>query len=287
MRGPESLKLLVDASNLWFRAYAATANAMDQPGGAMLVTANALRTLRERFGASNVVLVWDAGHSGRQFVDSDYKAGRVQIGGVWHDIATMSEFATALGIPYAKTPGFEADDTIASIASQSTEEILILSYDKDFYQLVNDRIKVLHPARKIGKKAFPEEIIDRTAVIGKMGFPPEKLVLFKSFKGDTSDNIPKLPIRFAGDFKKIFAEVVNNSTDVEDFYSRISSFDPKHQEELRAFKARALQNQSLLAAKRELPAEIKTPPFDCEWSRELMDRHQIYAVELSDWVLQK
>ena len=81
--------------------------------------------------------------------------------------------------------GIEADDVIANIAKQvlgEEEECIIVSTDKDFLQLLDDRIKVYSPTKK--------KLYDRQMVFDEYGIWPQNLLLFRTLDGDTSDNVP-------------------------------------------------------------------------------------------------
>jgi 5'-3' exonuclease len=81
--------------------------------------------------------------------------------------------------------GIEADDTIAYIAQmyqETCKKITIVSTDRDFYQLVDDRIQVWSPIKK--------KMYDTQAVLDEFGVHPTNMVIYRSFTGDASDNIP-------------------------------------------------------------------------------------------------
>ena len=127
--------VLVDGSNLWYRAY--TATMLDPPGGPVMICSSMLRKICEERGKHNIIMCWDAGDGGRKALDDQYKAKRKPVAGVWDDLKWMKKMVKCLGITTAETQGFEADDTIGSLATQSDRDILISSWDKDFYQLVS------------------------------------------------------------------------------------------------------------------------------------------------------
>ena len=98
----------------------------------------------------------------------------------------------SMGIPTLEKPGFEADDiigTLASMASKENLDVYIISGDKDFMQLVNEKIFLYTPS---GRKA-DIKIYDRNGVIDKWGVPPEKIIDLLGLMGDASDNVPGVP----------------------------------------------------------------------------------------------
>ena len=95
----------------------------------------------------------------------------------------------AMNIPVLKKPGFEADDIIGTITeSISDEEIeaYIVSGDKDFMQLINEKTFLYAP----GKRSASPTIYDRNGVLEKWGLPPENIIDLLALMGDSSDNVP-------------------------------------------------------------------------------------------------
>jgi len=275
-------KVLIDGSNSWYRSYVATA--LDRPGGPVMIMTYMLRRLCNHYGIDNVILCWDAGRSGRDQLDPEYKAKRTSAEGVWEDLPYMKRMVECLGIPSAATKGFEADDTIGSLAHSLDGPVLIQSFDKDFYQLVTDRIRVLRPKRKIRGKEIPEKIIGEEEVIEEFGCKPSSVILFKVFKGDSSDNIPKIDIRFTKNFKQQLYKAIDLSTDVETFYNHIDMFDTKYQSILRSFKERALLNEELVTIKTGLDVEASQSKLDPEAFDKLCSEVEITRLKVSDWI---
>ena len=101
----------------------------------------------------------------------------------------IKEFLQAIGIPILELPGFEADDiigTLAHHASQKGYEVRCLTSDKDYFQLVNDHVKIMRP----GKDSSEYDIYGKEEVKDKMGVYPHQIIDFLALIGDSSDNIP-------------------------------------------------------------------------------------------------
>lgn len=281
------MKLLIDGSNMWFRA--AVVSQLDMPGGPMLIMANMVKRLVQKYGHKNLVLIWDQGRGGRNIIDPQYKAQREETPGVWEHLPAIQELILALGISVAQAEGFEADDIIGAYAVQSSEEILIVSYDKDFYQLVTDRIKVLRPARTVKGSLIPEVIVDPVYVQNDDDFlcRPNQIILLKSFKGDPSDNLPKLPIRFGGKFKEAFYQRLHQSTSVESFYQDLSNFTEEHQQTLLSFKDRALLTEKIVRIKTEIPYSTLSTKLDKDLLSGILQKYKINpdkSFKLDEWV---
>ena len=136
----------------------------------------------------------------------------------------------AMGIPTLEQPGFEADDiigTLATMASKEDLDVFIVSGDKDFMQLVNEKIFLYSPS---GRQA-DIKIYDRNGVIDKWGVPPEKIIDLLGLMGDSSDNVPGVP----GVGEKTAVKLINEYGSLE------ASLD--HADEVRNKRAReGLQN---------------------------------------------
>ena len=121
---------------------------------------------------------------------SKYKANRPEMPEeLQAQIPHLWELLKGMNIPVLKKPGFEADDIIGTITqSMSNKEIesYIVSGDKDFMQLINDKVFLYTP----GKRNASPDIYDREGVINKWGLPPEKIIDLLALMGDSSDNVP-------------------------------------------------------------------------------------------------
>ena len=279
-------KVFIDGSNMWYRAY--TATELYRPGGPVSVMTYMLRRVCREYGSNNVCICWDAGDGGRKALDREYKAHRKAVDGVWEDIVYMKTMVDCLGISNTHKNGFEADDIAGSLAKQITtqtdNEALILSFDKDFYQLVNEKIKILRPERTVRGNKILRKIVDRDDVIEEFGTTPEKLILFKAFRGDNSDNIPKLPIRFTKKFKDPFYAALAVSSTLDEFYSHLQSFDKKYHDALLSFKDRAQLNQQLVTIHINLDVKVERPKLDSNKFEVLCEELEISRLKIDDWI---
>lgn len=248
-------RILIDGSNMWIRAY--TSTTLPPPGGPVYVVARMLQKVCKEFGKKNVLICWDNGSGGRRQADPNYKAGRNIIEGAWTDILLMKALVDSVGIANAWAEGYEADDVIGALTHYLSGDLYICSYDRDFYQLVTPKVKVLHQARKIKGKKHPRRLIDEAGVVEHFGCTPDRVVVLRSFKGDPSDKIPKLPIRFTAKFRSVFDRVIEQVTSVEEFYEYLGVFETKHQEILEEFRDRALLNQTLLRINTDIQISVQ------------------------------
>jgi DNA polymerase I len=273
--------VLVDGSNMWYRCYVATQ--FDKPGFPVYAMTRQIRKLCFHYGRDNVVVCWDAGRSGRKKLDPGYKAKRVAAEGVWEDLIYMKRMLASLGVKTAIKDGFEADDVIGTLAEKTDSPILIHSTDKDFYQLITDRVRVLRPRRKTHGKEIPEKIVCEGDVVEEFGCSPLKTLILKAFRGDASDNIPKIPLRFTKKFKECFTKALDLSSNVEEFYSHVDLIDDKYKYEVITFKDRALLNEKLVTIMRGLDVSpVKTKMSEDKFL-EVCKECEIKSLKFSDW----
>ena len=158
-------------------------------------------------------------------------------------------YLEANGIASICDDGVEADDRIGQLAKRAeTEgyEVAIASSDKDFFQLVNDQVKMLNPADKSG------EPMDAAAVEAKTGVQPHQIVDWLSLVGDAADNIPGVP----GIGVKTAATLLNEFGSVDGIYERLAEVKREKQcEALAASEEDVRRNQVLVALKLDLPGE--------------------------------
>lgn len=95
-----------------------------------------------------------------------------------------------VGIPILEYPGFEADDMIGSLAHhyKATHNVIVVSPDKDLFQLVDDKTIILRPTKKNNKKVY--EYITHVGVDKYFGVVPAQIPDYLSLVGDSSDNLP-------------------------------------------------------------------------------------------------
>lgn len=187
--------LIVDSHALFHRSRSALTRAMGEmvTSYGMPVTGtygflNALFSIIEKYDIDCTVPTYDAGQNWRKTESDAYKANRTS-----SDIAHKADMSLLLGdvLPMLGftpigIPGFEADDIVATIARDSAaySEVFILTCDRDLFQLVTDRVKVIlfNSAKKI-------QLVGKEEVEQHFGVPPSEVKVFKALAGDSSDNV--------------------------------------------------------------------------------------------------
>lgn len=188
---------LIEGTSLLHRGYHITAKGNfrsgvgGRPVGAINHFCETIWNLIGRFGSNitHVAVVGDAGGATfRHRKYAMYKANRPPKPDDLHaQLEMMDEAVKAFGMPYLACKGVEADDIIATLATRWVAAGLdrrctIVSIDKDFAQLVTDRIWIYDP--KNAEWIRPQQVVE------KFGVKPSQMIHFQALAGDDSDNIP-------------------------------------------------------------------------------------------------
>jgi DNA polymerase-1 len=188
---------LIDGNSLAYRAFFALPESIGtsdgRPTNAIYGLASMLVKIIDEHHPAGVVVAWDAGMSGREQTYDLYKANRKPrpdlLREQWPQLMPLVE---AFGYTNVKVEGYEADDVIASMVRAAREqgiEVMVVTGDRDAYQLVADGVRVMSTSRGITET----KIYDVAAVEERYGVPPELITDMMGLRGDTSDNIPGVP----------------------------------------------------------------------------------------------
>lgn len=188
--------LIVDGSNLLFQMFfGMPARIVNEQGKAIQGTlgfVGALLKIIRRIEPTHIVILFDGEHENERLtLDSDYKANRVDYSEIPEEKTPFSQLLDIyaaldyLGIKHTETITCETDDLIAGYAFTygQENEIVISSFDSDFFQLITDKVSVLRYRGDKTAICTPEYIKD------KFSITPFQYADFKSLTGDTSDNI--------------------------------------------------------------------------------------------------
>jgi DNA polymerase I len=188
---------LIDGNSLAYRAFFALpesiATADGRPTNAIYGFASMMAKILIEHRPQAVIVAWDAGMSGREQEYTEYKAGRPSrpdlLKEQWPHLAPLAE---AFGFHNVKVEGWEADDVIATLVRRAREAdipVMVVSGDRDVYQVVGDGVRVMTTSRGV----TDTKIYDTEGVIERYGVAPELVPDLIGLKGDTSDNIPGVP----------------------------------------------------------------------------------------------
>jgi len=184
--------VLIDGTAYLYRAYHALPplkNSKGENTGAIHGFLKALNKIIEDFNPKHIGLVFDAkGKNFRHKIYSEYKANRSAMPPeLIEQIPKLYEILDYMGYPPIIINDVEADDVIGTLSNKfkTVPEVKIFSGDKDFAQLVNDKVTIINPVTL--------EIMDIKGVKKKFGVEPENIIDYLALVGDKSDNIPGVP----------------------------------------------------------------------------------------------
>ena len=195
---PDKL-LLIDGHSLAYRAYYGMpdlSSSAGEPVGAVFGFWRAMIAMMRSFPCERMAVVFDApGPTFRNEIYAEYKANRSPMpDDLRAQIPVILELLGDLGIPTFRVDGVEADDVLATLATQASAHgirTLIASSDKDLAQLVDEHVSLLRPAGR-GADAS-QQVLDAYGVESRYGVPPNRIVDLLALVGDTSDNVPGVP----------------------------------------------------------------------------------------------
>jgi DNA polymerase-1 len=189
--------LLVDGFNLAYRCFHAMpelTRADGFPTGALHGWVKSLWKLIDLEKPDATLVFFDLGESAdRVALHAEYKAQRKPMpDALRQQIDPLKALTRAMGLAGIEQYGVESDDLLAAEAvRQATagDEVVIVSSDKDFAQIVNERIKIMLPPPSANPK-LGWRLLDAAGVREKFGVPPSQIADYLALVGDTSDNIP-------------------------------------------------------------------------------------------------
>jgi DNA polymerase I len=228
---PPGELFLIDGNSLAYRAFFALpesiATSDGRPTNAIYGFASMMVKVLTDHRPAAVVVAWDAGMSGREQTYEPYKAQRPSrpdlLKEQWPHLMPLAE---AFGFANVRVEGYEADDVIATLARRASDRgipVMVVSGDRDAFQLVGDGIRVMATSRGV----TDTKIYDREAVIERWGVAPESVPDLIGLKGDTSDNIPGVP----GIGEKTAAQLLQEYGTVEEVLSNIDNISGKKRKE--------------------------------------------------------
>lgn len=251
----DNLFVVVDGHAYAHRAFHAIAqlNAPDgQPTNAVYGFIRMLDKIIEKLNPTHLLVVWDGGlDEERKASLPEYKKNRPPMPkSLETQIDLIFEYLDRARIPYFYREGVEADDWIATVAKKASESgvnVVLASMDKDFMQLVSDKIGLFNPNDR------SEKVWTEKDVIAKTGVKPEQIVDWLSLIGDSVDNIPGVE----GVGPKTAASLLNKFGSVEGIYNNINQVTPERLR-LKLIEAQDVveKNRALIKLYTNLPYEF-------------------------------
>jgi DNA polymerase-1 len=274
--------LLLDGHSLAYRAFYALPTDLATKAGTVTNAVYGFTSMLTKVMADeqpdHIAVAFDApgGSTYRNELDAEYKAGRKETPDLFRSqLPLIHEVLDALEITQLEIKGVEADDVIATLATQAAEagmDVVIVTGDRDSYQLVQDpHIKVLYNKRGVSDYALYDEagIAERC-----LGVTPLQYLDYASLRGDTSDNLPGVP----GIGEKTASKLIVTYGGLEGIYEHLDDLPPKQRTNLADAKDRVFMNREMSRLTRDVdldgivPADLQQGAFDRERVRVLFNQ---------------
>ena len=270
--------MLLDGNSLAYRAfYALPAENFKTQGGLTTnavygFTAMLINLLRDE-QPSHIAAAFDVSRQTFR-VDKypEYKAGRSSTPDEFRgQIDITKEVLVALGITVLAEPGFEADDIIATLATQAEDDgyrVLVVSGDRDSLQLVSDDVTVLYPRKGVSEltRFTPDAVVD------KYGLTPQQYPDFAALRGDPSDNLPGIP----GVGEKTATKWIAEYGSLQALVDNVDAVKGKVGDALRANLSSVVLNRELTDLVKDVPLAqtpdtLRMQPWDRDQIHRLFD----------------
>ncbi|HXQ90763.1 MAG TPA: DNA polymerase I [Acidimicrobiales bacterium] len=163
----------------------------------------------------------------------------------------------ALGISMVEKPGFEADDILATLATQARDakrNVVVVSGDRDTFQLVEDPyVKVMYTRRGLSDTV----LYDEAGIVERHGVPPALYPVLAALRGDSSDNLPGVP----GVGEKTAAKLVSTYGDLDNIFRHIEAQTPKLRQSLAEHEDQVRRNAEVIPLVRDVDLEVSIDDF--------------------------
>jgi len=250
--------LLIDGNSLTYRAFFALptdmATASGQVTNAVFGFTSMLINLMRDHDPEGVAIAFDLPKpTFRHERNPEYKAGREAAPDILRQqMGLVREVVDALNMPVIELEGFEADDILATLATRARDEgrdVIVVTGDRDCYQLVEDpHIKVLYNRRGVSDYA----LYDEAGIEERTGVTPADYVKYAALRGDKSDNLPGVP----GVGEKTAAKLINTYGGIDGIYEAVEDQTPKLKQNLSENEEQVRLNLELMELIRDAPVNV-------------------------------
>jgi DNA polymerase-1 len=250
---------LVDGHALAYRSYFAFSNqplvnSRGEETSAVYGFLNTIVALIHKYSPEYLAVAFDStGPTFRHQLFEDYKAHREEMPeNLRAQLPVIMAVLDAMRIPRLAQPGYEADDIIATMARrwEAREPVDIVSGDKDLFQLISDRTRVIRP----GRGSVLENELDGDGLFELMGILPGQMVDYLALVGDTSDNVPG--VRGVGE--KTARKLLTEYGSLDRIYEHIDEITPPGvKKKLISGRESALLSRRLVVLKTDAPVDLE------------------------------
>ena len=249
----------IDGNSMLFRAFFAFSrsgltNYEGIETGAIHGFVNMLTTVIEGYSPDQVVVAFDLPEDTfRHALIQDYKGGRPETPeSLIVQLLLVKQFLELLEIPIFELPGFEADDilaTVSELVKLKNGETILVSGDRDIFQLVEDpSVRLLYPIKGLSQTS----LFNEKAIYDKTGVWPRDYPLYATLRGDPSDNLPG--VRKVGE--KTAALLTNEYGSLDAIYNNLDKLKPAIAESFAEAKERIYQILEIVHLKRDLNIDL-------------------------------
>jgi len=275
---------LIDGNSIAYRAFYALpedlATKSGQVTNAVFGFTRMLIRLLKDYHPDGIAVAWDVSRQTfRTESYPEYKAQREKAPDHFRSqLPLMDEVLQTLDITQLREEGFEADDIIATLTRNGIAagwEILIVTGDRDAFQLIEKTVKVVYTRRGISDIVLADE----EYVEGKYGIRPDQYVEYAALRGDTSDNLPGVP----GVGEKTASRLIAEHGDLDNLFLSVTDLTPKLKENLSAHREQVFLNRELmqLVDDMDLGVEIedlRTREWDRNQVKDLFDSLEFHSM---------
>jgi DNA polymerase-1 len=270
--------MLIDGNSLTYRAFFALptdmATASGQVTNAVFGFTSMLVNLLRDHRPDHLAVVFDRPEpTFRHEAVETYKANRSEAPDILRQqMGLVRQVVDVLHIPVLELAGFEADDLIATLATEAEargDDVLIVTGDRDSYQLVHDpHVRVLYNRRGVSDYA----LYDEAGIEERTGVRPEQYVQYAALRGDPSDNLPGVP----GVGEKTAAKLIVKYGGIDGIYEHIDEQTPKLRQNLAEHEEAVRTNAMVMVLRRDAPVtvdpdELVVGDHDMDEVRQLFD----------------
>jgi DNA polymerase I len=277
--------ILIDGNSLTYRAFFALptdlSTASGQVTNAVFGFTSMLINLMRDHGHRRMAVAFDRPEPTFRHEQVDtYKANRQAAPDILRQqIGLVRQVVETLGIRVLELPGYEADDIIATLATQGRDaglDVIVVTGDRDVYQLVEDpHIKVLYNRRGVSDYV----LYDEAGIEERTGVPPARYLQYAALRGDTSDNLPGVP----GVGEKTAAKLVTTYGGIDGIFEHLDEQTPRLRASLSEHEAQVRQNAELMKLICDAPVgvtvdELDRRPPDVDEVRRLFDFLEFHSL---------
>ena len=253
------MKLMaLDGNSLAYRAFYALpedmTNASGQATNSVYGFTTMLLTLLREHTPDGIIVVFDRSEpTFRHVAIPEYKAQREKAPDtLYQQLGMIRELLDAMGVMWRDMAGFEGDDLIATMAEraeQDGDDLIVVTGDRDSYQLVRDpHIRVLYNKRGVSDYA----LYDEAGIFERTGVTPAQYADYAALRGDPSDNLDGIP----GVGEKTAAKLINQYGNIDAVIAAAEQQTPKLKAGLLEHGERVRRNAEMMILRRDVPLDI-------------------------------